>query len=123
MLTNNQYSSTNFTGAFRFKPNEIKAKLEVPELFTQGRQVFADIIEKGDQVIIVRDNYDKRIGKYIQENNITGVEYMPTINTKGGFDSERQLYHVVVRNVSGFDFRCGSCVICTCRNTYDRAYC
>ena len=89
MLTNNQYSSTNFTGAFRFKPNEIKAKLEVPELFTQGRQVFADIIEKGDQVIIVRDNYDKRIGRYIQENNITDVEYMPTINTKGGFDSER----------------------------------
>ena len=89
MLTNNQYTNTSFTGAFRFKPNEITAKMEVPKLFTQGRQVFTDIIEKGDQVIIVRDNYDKRIGKYIQENNVTGVEYMPTINTKGGFDNER----------------------------------
>lgn len=89
MITDNKYSNNTFTGAFRFKPSEIKAKLEVPNLFTQGRQVGADILEKGDQVIIVRDNYDKRIGIYIQENGVTDVEYYPTINTKSGFDFER----------------------------------
>ena len=89
MQIQNRQSNSNFTGAFRFKPSEINAKLEVPRLFTQGKQIGADIIEKGDQVIIVRDNYDKRIGNYIKENCVTGVEYYPTINTKSGFDFER----------------------------------
>lgn len=88
MQIHNQESNSIFTGAFRFKPSEIKAKLEVPQLFTQGRQIGTDILEKGDQVIIVRDNYDKRIGKYIQENGVTGVDYYPTINTKQGLDFE-----------------------------------
>ena len=89
MILNNNPQNNTFTGAFRFKPSEIKAKLEVPNLFTQGRQIGTDIIEKGDQVIIVRDNYDKRIGNYIQENGVKGVEYYPTINTRLGLDFER----------------------------------
>ena len=89
MIFNNNTQNNTFTGAFRFKPSEIKAKLEVPNLFTQGRQIGTDIIEKGDQVIIVRDNYDKRIGNYIQENGVKGVEYYPTINTRLGLDFER----------------------------------
>ena len=89
MILNNNTQNNTFTGAFRFKPSEIKAKLEVPNLFTQGRQIGTDIIEKGDQVIIVRDNYDKRIGNYIQENGVKGVEYYPTINTRLGLDFER----------------------------------
>ena len=48
-----------------------------------------DILEKGDLVVIIRDNYDKRIGSYIKEKGVTGVEYYPTINTKSGFDFER----------------------------------
>lgn len=86
ILTNNQ--NTNFTGAFRFKPNEIKAKADVPQLFTQGKQVFHDILEKGDEVIVLRNNYDKRVGNYIKENNIEGIEYYPEINTKSGLDDE-----------------------------------
>lgn len=82
-------SNTTFTGAFRLRPTEIKAQREIPELFTQGRQIFTDILEKGDQVIIVRDNYDKRIGKYIKENIVNDIEYYPEINTKMGLDSER----------------------------------
>ncbi len=81
--------SPNFEGAFRIKPNEIKAKNEIPTLFTQGKQVFNDILEKGDQVIVIRNNYDKRIGKYIEENNVSGIEYFPQINTKSGLDSEK----------------------------------
>ena len=88
MINNNSYNNS-FTGAFRFKPSEIKAKLEVPNLFTQGRQIGTDILEKGDQVIIVRDSYDKRIGNYIKENGVKEVEYYPTINTRLGFDFER----------------------------------
>ncbi len=88
MQLNTQHTDTTFTGAFRFKPNNIDAQKQVQELFTQGRQVFSDIIEKGDMVIVVRDHYDKRIGKYIQENGVVGVEYIPTINTKSGLDPE-----------------------------------
>ena len=53
-VTNNNTSSLQFSGAFRFKPNEFNAKADVPKLFTQGRQVFHNILEDGDEVIVVR---------------------------------------------------------------------
>lgn len=88
MQISNSINYTNFTGTFRIKPQELKAQKEIPELFTQGRQIFHDILEKGDEVIVLRDKYDKRVGKYIQENNIKELEYYPTINTKSGLDNE-----------------------------------
>ena len=39
--------------------------------------------------IVVRDNYDKRIGNYLSENHVNGVKYYPTINTKSGLDDEK----------------------------------
>lgn len=86
-ILNNQ-SNINFNGAFRFKPNEINAKADVPNLFTQGRQVFHNILEDGDEVIVVRKNYDKRVANYLKDNNIRGVEYYPEIDTKCGLDDE-----------------------------------
>lgn len=86
-ILNNQ-SNINFNGAFRFKPNEIKAKADVPNLFTQGRQVFHNILEDGDEVIVARKNYDKRVANYLKDNNIRGVEYYPEIDTKCGLDDE-----------------------------------
>ena len=77
-----------FNGAFRLKPNAKQVQKDVPELFTQGKQVFSDILEKGDKVIVLRDQYDKRVGKYIKDNNITDIEYYPQINTKCGLDTE-----------------------------------
>lgn len=88
MRISNSINNTNFTGTFRIKPQELKAQKEIPELFTQGRQIFHDVLEKGDEVIVLRDKYDKRVGKYIQENNIKELEYYPTINTKSGLDDE-----------------------------------
>ena len=85
----NNSNHPNFKGAFRIKVNNATAQKEIPELFTQGRQLFYDILEKGDEVIVVRDQYDKRIGKYIQENNIKNIEYFPEINTKSGLDDEK----------------------------------
>lgn len=87
-VTNNNTSSLRFSGAFRFKPNEINAKADVPKLFTQGRQVFHNILEDGDEVIVVRKNYDKRVANYLKDNNIRGVEYYPEIDTKCGLDDE-----------------------------------
>lgn len=87
-VTNNNTSSLRFSGAFRFKPNEFKAKADVPNLFTQGRQVFHNILEDGDEVIVVRNNYDKRVANYLKDNNIRGVEYYPEIDTKCGLDDE-----------------------------------
>ena len=90
-VTNNNTSSLRFSGAFRFKPNEIKAKTEIPQLFTQRKQVFNDILEKGDEVIVLKDsrNYDKRVLEYAKENNVSGLEYYPDITTKSGLDTEQ----------------------------------
>ena len=87
-VTNNNTSSLQFSGAFRFKPNEFNAKADVPKLFTQGRQAFHNILEDGDEVIVVRNNYDKRVANYLKDNNIRGVEYYPEIDTKCGLDDE-----------------------------------
>lgn len=87
-IFNNQ-SNINFNGAFRIKPAEIKAQAEIPTLFTQGMQKFTNILEKGDMVVVVRDNYDKRVGNYLSENSVKGVEYFPKINTKCGLDDEK----------------------------------
>ena len=88
MQIQNNTQNINFSGAFRIKPTETKAIEEIPTLFTQGRQIFSNILEKGDRVFVVRDNYDRRIGKYLKENSIEGVEYYPTINTKSGLDDQ-----------------------------------
>ena len=85
----NNSNQLNFNGTFRIKPDELGAKKDIPALFTQGRQIFHDILEKGDEVIVVRDKYDKRISKYIQENNIKNIEYFPEINTKSGLDDQK----------------------------------
>ncbi len=86
MITNNLNTPIYFNGAFRIKPAENKAKAEIPLLFKQGKQIFHDILEKGDEVVVVRDNFDRRISSYIQENDIKGIEYYPQINTKSGLD-------------------------------------
>ena len=79
----------NFGGTFRIKAVENKAKKEIPALFTKNRQIFHDILEKGDEVIIIRDQHDKIIGKYIQENGIKNIEYYHEINTKSGLDDQK----------------------------------
>ena len=86
----NNTSNTNFSGAFRIKRHYAKAKAEIPAMFTQGRQIFRDIKENGDMVVVLRDNYDKRVGQYIQENYPIEIEYYPEINTKYGLDDEKQ---------------------------------
>lgn len=88
MQISNNKTNTNFQGAFRIKPHNTKAKIEINALFTQGRQIFRNVLEKGDEIIVLRDQYDKRVGKYMKENNFKEVEYYPTINTKSGLDSE-----------------------------------
>lgn len=85
----NNTSNTNFSGAFRIQCPYTKAKAEIPAMFTQGRQIFRDIKQKGDMVVVLRDNYDKRVGQYIQENYPIEIEYYPEINTKSGLDDEK----------------------------------
>lgn len=87
-ILNNQ-TNLNFNGTFKIKPSELQAQTEIPALFTQGMQKFTNIEEKGDMFIVVRDNYDKRIGNYLSENHVNGVKYYPTINTKSGLDDEK----------------------------------
>ena len=87
MSININHSNINFKGAFYIPRNEIKAHSEIPTLFTQGCQHFKDVVESGDSVFVVRDQYDKRIGNYIKENNTTAV-YYPLINTKSGLDNQ-----------------------------------
>ena len=87
-ITNNQ-SNLNFSGSFRIPRGNLKAQHEIPQLFTQGRQIFYDIKEDGDMFIVLRDNYDRRVAKYIKENNVSGLEYYLEINTKSGLDDQK----------------------------------
>ena len=48
----NNTSNTNFSGAFRIKRPYAKAKAEIPAMFTQGCQIFRDIKQKGDMVVV-----------------------------------------------------------------------
>ena len=47
MQVTNNLNQQNFNGTFRIKPSNIKAQQEIQSLFTQGRQIFHDIREKG----------------------------------------------------------------------------
>lgn len=112
MQVSNSIDKTNFAGTFRIKPQELKAQKEIPELFTQGRQIFHDILEKGDEVIVLRDKYDKRVGKYIQENNIKELEYYPTINTKSGLDDEEPEKLIALMKEKAVEIKTGLEDIC-----------
>lgn len=80
-------SNINFKGAFVFKAPSAEVKTAIPDIIKKGRQIFYNIKNDGDVVIVTKDKYDKRIKDFIEETG-SKFEYYPEISTKSGLDDE-----------------------------------
>ncbi len=88
MLVSNNTPQVSYTGTFRFPTNEKKAQSEILGMIKNGKQVFHNVLEQGDFVLVTRSASDIKTANYVKSNKINGVEYYPNINTKSGLDEE-----------------------------------
>lgn len=86
MEINNTYN-TSFKGGFRFPNMPQEAKEKLPELIRKRKQIFDNFEKEGDVFYLVRDSWDKRVMRFIQEHKLK-FEYYPQISTKSGLDTE-----------------------------------
>lgn len=87
MRINKTNNTPNFTGAFILKPNNAQTKEIIPNIIQKGRQIFYNIKEEGDVVLVTKDKYDKSVRDFIEAENIK-FRYYPEISTKSGLDDE-----------------------------------
>lgn len=87
MQINKTNNTPNFTGAFILKPNNAQTKEIIPNIIKKGRQIFYNIKEEGDVVLVTKDKYDKSVRDFIEAENIK-FRYYPEISTKSGLDDE-----------------------------------
>lgn len=83
----NTNNNTNFTGTFILKPVDSGTKDAVKNIVNKGRQIFYNIKDEGDVVIVTRDKFDKKIRDFIESSN-TKFIYYPEISTMSGLDDE-----------------------------------
>lgn len=83
----NKNTNTNFTGTFIFRPESIKTREAIPNVIKKGRQIFYNIKNEGDVVIVTKDKYDKYVGDFINSENVA-FSYYPEISTKSGLDDQ-----------------------------------
>lgn len=86
MKTNN-ISNTSFKGSFVINSKNSRIKEAIPQIIKRGRQLFYDIKQDGDVVIVTKDKYDKRVAEFIDSNNLE-FEYYPEISTSSGLDDQ-----------------------------------
>ena len=66
--TNPRFNSqVSFKGAFVLKPQNAQVKEAVPNIIKKGKQIFYNIKNEGDVVIVTKDKYDKRVRDFIEE--------------------------------------------------------
>ncbi len=80
-------SQVSFKGAFVLKAQNAQVKEAVPNIIKKGKQIFYNIKNEGDVVIVTKDKYDKRVRDFIEENNLK-FSYYPEISTQSGLDDE-----------------------------------
>lgn len=85
--TNPSNNKLNFKGAFIIKPTNTQVKEAVPNIIKKGRQLFYNIKDDGDVVIVARDKYDKRVRNFIAEQKLD-FTYYPEISTQSGLDDQ-----------------------------------
>ena len=83
----NNITNTNFTGTFILKPQTKQVKEAIPNIIKKGRQIFYNIKEEGDVVIVTKDKYDKRVRDFITSENLK-FTYYPEISTQSGLDDQ-----------------------------------
>lgn len=83
----NTNNPQQFTGTFIFKPKNIQTQDSIQNIVKKGKQIFYDIKDKGDVVIVTKDKYDKKVRDFIESENLD-FTYFPEISTKSGLDDE-----------------------------------
>ena len=86
----NKITNQNFKGAFILKPRTQQIRESIPNIIKKGRQIFHDIQNKGDVVLVTRDNYDRKVVNYIEQEGIDFI-YYPQISTMSGLDDQEPL--------------------------------
>lgn len=85
----NKNSNTNFTGAFIINTKNNQIKEAIPAIIKKGRQIFYDIKNEGDVVLVTKNKYDYRVKDFIESHyDKLKFEYYPEISTKSGLDDE-----------------------------------
>lgn len=81
-------SRQSFSGAFRVRKPSEKTVTELSGLIRgKGKQIFENFENTSDMFIVVRDEHDRIVTKYLKDNKLP-LEYYPEINTKSGLDSQ-----------------------------------
>ena len=78
-------SNPGFRGTFVLNPKSQKIREMVPDIVKKHRQIFHNIKNEGDIVIVTRNNKDRHIKDFINSEKID-FEYYPEISTKSGLD-------------------------------------
>ena len=86
-------NGTTFQGGFRFRGMSEEARLSMTEaLPKRGKQIFENFENNGDVFLVVRDELDIKVAKFVNKLIQAGknliYEYYPEINTKCGLDCE-----------------------------------
>ena len=84
---NTPHINTNFKGTFIINTQNQAVKKAIPDIVKKGRQIFYNIKNDGDIVIVTQDKYDKRVNDFINTNKVK-FEYYPEISTKSGLDDQ-----------------------------------
>ena len=84
---NTPHINTNFKGTFIINTQNQAVKKAIPDIVKKGRQIFYNIKNDGDIVIVTQDKYDKRVNDFINTNRVK-FEYYPEISTKSGLDDQ-----------------------------------
>ena len=74
-------TNTNFQGGFRFRNLKPSAKIELPQIFNKGKQIFYDFENKGDVFLLTRSDKDYNVAKFIRKHKLN-FEYYPELSTK-----------------------------------------
>lgn len=78
----------SFNGGFRLKNIPVEARAELPNVIKKGRQIFDNFEKQGDTFLVVRDEANAKVAKFIREKNLD-FEFYPSVNTKCGLDDEK----------------------------------
>ena len=79
--------SNNFKGTFILNTKNQTVKNAIPDIIKKGRQLFYNIKNDGDIVLVTKDKYDKKVYEFINNEKIQ-FSYYPEISTKSGLDDE-----------------------------------
>ena len=81
----NNTSYIEFKGMYHIPSPNNQTRETLPGIIKKGRQLFYDIEQEGDMIIVTKNKYDSKIKDFIETNNLQ-FTYYPEISTQSGLD-------------------------------------